>query len=189
MAHGIDEKTTPVMEDSTVVSNGSREPSDIEKAEVDLKEEIDKGAVPEGARMHYTKEEEAAVIRKLDWHLMPLIFVLYSLSVLDRSNLGNARIAGLTKDIDLEGRRYDWLGTVFYISCTFPRISSTQRFIRYLTFARRYLVSVDANWLESIPTSPLGSSRRFRLGSCLHHASNYYQLGWTHGMPCTACHT
>jgi hypothetical protein len=65
----------------------------------------------------FSKEEEDAVIKKLDWHLMPLIFILYSLSVLDRSNLGNARIAGLTKDIDLSGRRYDWLATVFYISC------------------------------------------------------------------------
>jgi hypothetical protein len=65
----------------------------------------------------YTKKEEDAVIRKLDWHLMPLIFVLYSLSVLDRSNLGNARISGMEKDIDLSGNRYDWLGTAFYISC------------------------------------------------------------------------
>ena len=65
----------------------------------------------------YTKQEEDAVIRKLDWHLMPLIFVLYSLSVLDRSNLGNARISGMEDDIDLTGNRYDWLGTAFYISC------------------------------------------------------------------------
>ncbi|KAK7888350.1 hypothetical protein LTR67_008696 [Exophiala xenobiotica] len=64
----------------------------------------------------YTKAEEDAVIRKLDWHLMPLIFVLYSLSVLDRSNLGNARISGMEDDIDLSGNRYDWLGTAFYIS-------------------------------------------------------------------------
>jgi len=64
----------------------------------------------------FSPEEEAAVIRKLDWYLMPLIFILYSLSVLDRSNLGNARIAGLTKDINLTGRRYDWLATVFYIA-------------------------------------------------------------------------
>lgn len=35
-----------------------------------------------------TPEEERAVIRKLDWRLLPLVFVLYSLSVLDRSNLG-----------------------------------------------------------------------------------------------------
>lgn len=38
--------------------------------------------------------EERKVIRKLDWRLLPLVFVLYSLAVLDRSNLGNARLAG-----------------------------------------------------------------------------------------------
>ena len=74
------------------------------------------GYVPETAP-RYTKEEEAAVIRKLDLHLIPLLFLLYSLSVLDRTNLGNARIAGMEKDIDLGGTRYNWLGTIFYISC------------------------------------------------------------------------
>lgn len=65
----------------------------------------------------FTKEEEEAVIKKLDWHLMPLIFVLYSLSVLDRSNLGNAKVAGMQNDIDIGGNRYSRLGTIFYISC------------------------------------------------------------------------
>ena len=64
-----------------------------------------------------TEQEKAAVIRKLDSRLLPLVFVLYSLSVLDRSNLGNARLAGMEDDIDLSGRRYDWLATVFYIAC------------------------------------------------------------------------
>ena len=67
--------------------------------------------------IEFTEKEKNAVIRKLDWRLMPLIFILYSLSVLDRSNLGNARIAGLAQDINLTGRRYDWLATVFYIAC------------------------------------------------------------------------
>jgi hypothetical protein len=40
-------------------------------------------------------QEEEAVIKKLDWRLLPLVFVLYSLAVLDRSNLGNARLAGM----------------------------------------------------------------------------------------------
>lgn len=62
-------------------------------------------------------EEEKRVIRSLDWHIMPVIFLLYSLSVLDRSNLGNARIAGMEDDINLTGNRYDWLATVFYIAC------------------------------------------------------------------------
>lgn len=63
-----------------------------------------------------TRQEEEAVIRKLDWRLLPLVFVLYSLSVLDRSNLGNARIAGMEDDIDLSGNRYNLLGTIFYIA-------------------------------------------------------------------------
>lgn len=64
-----------------------------------------------------TPEEEAAVIRKLDWHLLPYVFLLYMLAVLDRSNLGNARNAGLSKAIDLTGFNYNWLGTIFYIAC------------------------------------------------------------------------
>jgi hypothetical protein len=67
----------------------------------------------------FTAEEADRVYRKLDWNLMPLIFVLYSLSVLDRANLGNARIAGMEKDIDLSGNRYPWLATIFYIACEF----------------------------------------------------------------------
>lgn len=38
------------------------------------------------------------------------------LSFLDRSNIGNARIAGMEKDLNLDGDKYDWLLTIFYIS-------------------------------------------------------------------------
>lgn len=88
----------------------------VEKAEDVISERGDRVYVP-NLVPRYTKEEEEAVIRKLDWHILPLIFALYSLSVLDRSNLGNARIAGMEDDIDLSGKKYDWLGTAFYISC------------------------------------------------------------------------
>lgn len=65
----------------------------------------------------YTKSEENAVIRRLDRRLLPMIFILYTLSVLDRSNLGNAKLAGLNKSVDLTGTNYNWLGTIFYIAC------------------------------------------------------------------------
>ena len=42
-----------------------------------------------------SEQEEKRVIRKLDLRLLPFVFVLYSLSVLDRSNLGNAKLAGM----------------------------------------------------------------------------------------------
>jgi hypothetical protein len=95
------------------ISNSSKDEEKVENVE-----DVTKSESQAQARIRrFTKEEEEIVIRKLDWHLMPLIFVLYSLSVLDRSNLGNAKIAGMQKDIDLSGDRYAWLGTIFYISC------------------------------------------------------------------------
>lgn len=63
----------------------------------------------------YDAKEVAGVVRKLDLHLLPLCFILYTFSVLDRSNLGNARLAGLEDDIDLEGDRYQLLGTMYAI--------------------------------------------------------------------------
>ena len=95
------------------ISNSSKDEEKVEAVEDVAKTE----SQVQGRVSRFTKEEEEAVIRKLDWHLMPLIFVLYSLSVLDRSNLGNAKIAGMSKDIDISGNRYAWLGTIFYISC------------------------------------------------------------------------
>lgn len=64
----------------------------------------------------YTDEEEAAVVRKLDRKLVVFLGFLYMLSFLDRSNIGNARIAGLEKDLALSSAQYDWLLTAFYIT-------------------------------------------------------------------------
>lgn len=91
---------------------------DVQLAEITHQEDIsgDDNAKPQPGPT-FTLEEENAVYRKLDWNLLPLIFVLYSLSVLDRGNLGNARIAGMEDEIDLKGRRYAWLATIFYIAC------------------------------------------------------------------------
>jgi hypothetical protein len=110
-------KSSPI-ESDIARYNGRSSSTDEEKVEHLNVEDVEGVKQEERVRLsRFTKEEEEAVIRKLDWHLMPLIFVLYSFSVLDRSNLGNAKIAGMSKDIDIAGNRYAWLGTIFYISC------------------------------------------------------------------------
>ncbi|GAW26137.1 putative pantothenate transporter liz1 [Rosellinia necatrix] len=63
-----------------------------------------------------TQIQEARVVSKLDWNIMTLFFVLYMLAFLDRSNIGNARIAGLDEDFHLGGNRYQWLINIFYIA-------------------------------------------------------------------------
>lgn len=44
---------------------------------------------------------EKALLRKLDYRLLPPLTLLYLLSFLDRSNVGNARLEGMTTDIKM----------------------------------------------------------------------------------------
>ncbi|GAA6033948.1 hypothetical protein JCM8097_000423 [Rhodosporidiobolus ruineniae] len=55
-------------------------------------------------QVSYTQEEERAVVRKIDWALLPGLTFLYLLSFLDRSNIGNAKLYGMLKDIGLASK-------------------------------------------------------------------------------------
>ncbi|KEY70964.1 hypothetical protein S7711_00801 [Stachybotrys chartarum IBT 7711] len=67
----------------------------------------------------YTPDEEVAVRRKFDRKLVLFVALLYMLSFLDRSNIGNARIAGMDADLQTTPPRsdwYEWSLTAFYVS-------------------------------------------------------------------------
>lgn len=66
--------------------------------------------------LHYTPLEEKAVVRKFDRRLVLFIACLYLLGFLDRSNIGNARIAGLSADLRLTSSQYEWTLRSFYIT-------------------------------------------------------------------------
>jgi hypothetical protein len=52
---------------------------------------------------------ERALTRKLDLYIVPLIIVSYILIFLDRSNLGNAKIAGMPQELHLHGTEINCL--------------------------------------------------------------------------------
>lgn len=64
----------------------------------------------------YTPDEERRVLRKLDIRLVLFVALLYLMSFLDRSNIGNAKVAGLTTDLRLSSNQFEWLLTAFYIA-------------------------------------------------------------------------
>ncbi|KAL8934509.1 MAG: hypothetical protein Q9211_005190 [Gyalolechia sp. 1 TL-2023] len=66
--------------------------------------------------LHYTPSEEEAVVRKFDRRLVLFIACLYMLGFLDRSNIGNAKIAGLSADLRLNSSQYEWTLRSFYIT-------------------------------------------------------------------------
>ncbi|MCJ1297972.1 hypothetical protein MMC08_000761 [Hypocenomyce scalaris] len=101
----------PTTTDNVEEQNGGRL-SDTEKGVEGA--QVEDTAQPH--RHHVHPDAERAVVRKLDWRVPPLVMSLYLISFLDRSNIGNARIAGMTPDLDLYGNRYQWLLTIFYIT-------------------------------------------------------------------------
>ncbi|CAZ83153.1 unnamed protein product [Tuber melanosporum] len=91
----------------------------------------------------YSAAQERAVVRRLDWYLVLFLAVLYMLSFLDRSNIGNARIAGMTEDLNLEGGNYEWLLTAFYITY----ISFEWMTLCWKVFpAHKYIATCVAGW-------------------------------------------
>jgi hypothetical protein len=55
----------------------------------------------------FTREEQRRIIHRIDRRLIIMSGFMYMIAILDRSNLGNAAIAGMTKDLDLDvGYRY-----------------------------------------------------------------------------------
>ncbi|KAK2038067.1 major facilitator superfamily transporter [Colletotrichum somersetense] len=64
-----------------------------------------------------------ALLRKMDAKLLPAVGILYLLSFLDRSNVGNARIEGLTDDLHMTGNQYLTGLTLYFIGYVLFEVS------------------------------------------------------------------
>jgi len=68
------------------------------------------------------------ILRKIDLRLVPMLTLLYLLSFLDRGNIGNAKIEGLSEDLGLTGAQYNWCLTAFFFTyCAFGTSSRALR--------------------------------------------------------------
>jgi MFS family permease len=65
----------------------------------------------------YTREELDAerklVLRKIDWVIMPMICITYTIQFLDKLSLNYASAYSLIEDLGLEGQRYSWVAAIF----------------------------------------------------------------------------
>lgn len=56
------------------------------------------------------------IMRKLDFRLLPICSILYLFSFLDRTAIGNARIAGMVVDLGLTSTQYFMCLALFFIT-------------------------------------------------------------------------
>ncbi|RMZ67692.1 tartrate transporter [Pyrenophora seminiperda CCB06] len=68
-----------------------------------------------GTDYEFDQVEEKRLIRKIDWRLLPILGALYSIALIDRTNVSNARVAGMDKDLQLHiGERYTIALVMFF---------------------------------------------------------------------------
>ncbi|KAI1487417.1 major facilitator superfamily domain-containing protein [Biscogniauxia mediterranea] len=75
-----------------------------------------------GAGSHHGVVDEARarrIVRKIDWHIMPLLFLVYMFNFMDKTILSSAAVFGLREDNHLVGSDYSWVSSVFYFGYLF----------------------------------------------------------------------
>jgi hypothetical protein len=58
---------------------------------------------------------ERALTNKLDWRLTPILGILYMICFLDRTNIANARLAGLEAELNMPSTGFNTCLWIFYI--------------------------------------------------------------------------
>ena len=115
-----------------------------EKFQISIREDTgrDVETPSDASKSGFTAEDERRLVRKLDMRIMPTVCLIYLFACeclalshlynplfivmstpflldLDRTNLGNARLQGLPKDVlggDPTGVLFDWVNSAFFFS-------------------------------------------------------------------------
>ncbi|KAF5326743.1 hypothetical protein D9619_004681 [Psilocybe cf. subviscida] len=96
-----DKKTDIELHDDVLESGGSLTKSGASLS-LDVEDDIDPIA-------------ERRLLRKLDMIMLPMFTIIFGLNFIDRTSVGNAKIAGLERDLGMKGTDFNIALTVFYV--------------------------------------------------------------------------
>jgi hypothetical protein len=82
-----------------------------EKQEISHAEDVEKPALGEAI----DPVAEKNLLWKVDCHVVPPLLILFLLAFLDRVNIGNAKIQGMTKELHMVGQDYSIALFIFFI--------------------------------------------------------------------------
>ncbi|KAI6113439.1 MFS general substrate transporter [Pisolithus croceorrhizus] len=75
-------------------------------------------------------KEALRIRKKIDKHILPLMCMLFVVEFMDKTALGNSAVLGIETATNLTANQYNWLGTIFYLSCLlfeYPQSLALQR--------------------------------------------------------------
>ncbi|RVD88953.1 uncharacterized protein DFL_003117 [Arthrobotrys flagrans] len=93
----------------------------------------------------FSAERHAKLIRKVDWRMIPFLTILYLITYIDKTNIGNAKIEGLTEDLHMNGLQYNIALSIFFIPYVIAEVPSNMIMSR-LKHPGRYLGALIVIW-------------------------------------------
>lgn len=78
-------------------------------------------AFTNGEVVEFTEEEEASVLSKIDWHILPLLCWVYAVQFADKTTLNYASLMGIREDTHLHpnSQEFSWASSIFYAGYIF----------------------------------------------------------------------
>lgn len=93
---------------------------------------------------HDVKVDERKLVRKMDFHIIPLIMLLYLFSFLDRVNIGNARLYHLERDLDLSPQQFQVVVSILFVTYLLFEVPSN--LVLKLFTPRRWIAFIACAW-------------------------------------------
>ncbi|CDK27988.1 unnamed protein product [Kuraishia capsulata CBS 1993] len=75
------------------------------------------GLETEGLVLDPAKEKK--LVRKIDFYILPMMCILMSCQLMDKSTNSYASIIGLRTDLEMTSKEYSWVGSSFYLGYVF----------------------------------------------------------------------
>ncbi|KNZ75154.1 hypothetical protein J132_04639 [Termitomyces sp. J132] len=113
--------------------------------------------------------DEKKLLRKIDWALIPWLSLLYLLSFLDRTSIGNAKLYHLTTDLHITDTQYLLALTIFFFSYAIFEVPSN-------IFLKRLRPSI---WLSFLM---LGWGVMMTLQGLVHNFGGLMGMRWMLGV-------
>ncbi|PLN80254.1 putative MFS allantoate transporter [Aspergillus taichungensis] len=68
----------------------------------------------QGEAIELDEATNKRLLRRIDWHMMPIMCVVYGMNYLDKTTLSYASVMGIKEDLSLKHDQYQWLASLFY---------------------------------------------------------------------------
>ncbi|KAL1411996.1 hypothetical protein Q8F55_002991 [Vanrija albida] len=121
-------------------------PVETVKVEVEHKDYLDKlnDDLDGDAPFEIDPAKERALVRKVDLHMMPMLWLMLLMNYIDRTNIGNAKVGGMAAELHMKSADYSLVLSIFYAGYLAFEVPSNMILAR--TNPRYYLPLLMLAW-------------------------------------------